>query len=40
VELVRDGVATATPERTMVGGEAMYVKLVQITEAGRQALDA
>ena len=40
VELVREGLATATVERMMAGREPMDVTRVQITEAGWQALGA
>jgi hypothetical protein len=40
VELVRAGLATATPERMVAGGKAMEIARVRITEAGRRALEA
>jgi len=36
--LVRDGLATATTERTFAGKKPMEVTQMRITEAGRQAL--
>jgi len=38
VALVRDGLATATPERVVAGGRTMEVATVRITDAGRRAL--
>ena len=38
VELVRDGLATATLKRMMAGDRAIDVTQVQITRAGRKAL--
>jgi hypothetical protein len=38
VEMVRDGLAPATPERMMAGNRAVEVTRVQITDAGRKAL--
>jgi hypothetical protein len=38
VELVRDGFASATPERVVSGSETIEVARVRITEAGRQTL--
>jgi hypothetical protein len=38
VELVRDGLASATPERVVSGRETIEVARVRITEAGRRAL--
>ena len=38
VELVRAGLASATAERVVVGGRAMEVPRMKITEAGRQIL--
>ena len=38
VELVRAGLASATPERVVAGKRAMEVTTVRITEAGRRAL--
>jgi hypothetical protein len=38
VELVRAGLASATPERVVVGKRAMQITRVRITEAGRRAL--
>jgi hypothetical protein len=34
VELVRAGLATATPQRVRAGGEAIEVAVLRITEAG------
>jgi hypothetical protein len=39
VELVCDGLASATPERVVSGGETIEVARVRITEAGRKALN-
>jgi hypothetical protein len=36
--LIHDGLATAAPETVMVGGRAIEVTRVKITEAGRRAL--
>jgi hypothetical protein len=38
VELVRDGLASATAERVRAGKHEMEVATVRITEAGRRAL--
>jgi hypothetical protein len=38
VELVRAGLATATPQRVKAGRERMEVATLRITEAGRKAL--
>jgi hypothetical protein len=38
VELVRSGLASATPERAVAGKRAMQITVVRITEAGRRAL--
>jgi hypothetical protein len=38
VELVRDGLASATPERMVSGSETIEVARVRITEAGRRVL--
>jgi len=38
VELVRSGLASATPERVVAGKRAMQITRVRITEAGRRAL--
>jgi hypothetical protein len=38
VELVRAGLATATPERMVAGSRKIEVARVRITDAGRQAL--
>lgn len=38
VEIVRAGLATATPERVVAGSRKMEVATVRITEAGRRAL--
>jgi hypothetical protein len=38
VELVRAGLATATPTRVKAGRERMEVAVLRITEAGRRAL--
>ena len=38
IELVRSGLASATPERVVVGKRAMQITRVRITEAGRRAL--
>jgi hypothetical protein len=38
VELVRAGLATATPERVVAGRRTIEVATVRITEAGRRAL--
>jgi hypothetical protein len=38
VELVRAGLASATPERVVAGKRAMEVTTVRITEAGRRTL--
>ena len=38
VELVRDGLASASPERVVSGRETIEVARVRITEAGRKAL--
>jgi hypothetical protein len=36
VQFVRDGFASATPERAVDGGETVEIARVRITEAGRQ----
>jgi hypothetical protein len=38
VELVREGLATATAERVVAGGRTIEVARVRVTEAGRRAL--
>jgi hypothetical protein len=38
VDLVRVGLATATPQRVKAGRERMEVTTLRITEAGRKAL--
>jgi hypothetical protein len=38
VELVREGLATATAERTAMGPREIEIARVRITEAGRKAL--
>jgi hypothetical protein len=38
VELVRAGLATATPQRVKAGRERMEFATLRITEAGRKAL--
>jgi len=38
VELVRAGLATATPERIVAGGKTTEIARVKITEAGQQVL--
>ena len=38
VELVRDGLASATAERVVAGGKTVEVASMRITEAGRRAL--
>lgn len=38
VELVRAGLASATPERVVAGKRAMEVTTVRITEAGRRTI--
>jgi len=38
VELVRAGLASATPERIVAGGKTMEIALVRITNAGRRML--
>jgi hypothetical protein len=38
VDLVRAGLATATPQRVRAGWETMEVATLRITEAGRQRL--
>ena len=40
VEVVRDGLASATPERVVSGRETIEVARVRITEAGWKALKA
>jgi hypothetical protein len=40
VELVRSGLATATPQRVRAGRDTMEVGTLRITEAGRAALAA
>ena len=39
VELVRSGLASATPERVVAGKRAMQITRVRITDAGRRALE-
>jgi hypothetical protein len=39
VDLCVAGLATATPERIVAGGRTIEVATMQITEAGRRALD-
>ena len=39
VELVRAGLASATPQRVRAGRERMEVAMLRITEAGRRALE-
>jgi hypothetical protein len=39
VGLVRDGLATATPEMVPAGGQTIEVTRVRITGTGRDALD-
>jgi len=39
VELVRSGLATATPERVVAGRRTMEVAVVRITDAGQRALE-
>ena len=38
VELVRGGLATATPQRTRAGREVLEVAMLRITDAGRKVL--
>jgi hypothetical protein len=38
LELVRDGLATASAERVVAGGKSIEIARVKITEAGRQIL--
>jgi hypothetical protein len=38
VELVRAGLATATPQRVRAGGHKLEVATLRITEAGRRVL--
>jgi hypothetical protein len=38
VELVRDGLATATAERVVAGNRTIEIARVRITEVGRRAL--
>jgi len=38
VELVRAGLASATPERVVAGGRTIEIATVRITEARRRAL--
>jgi hypothetical protein len=38
IEMVRDGLATAAPERMMAGNRALEVTRLQITDAGWKAL--
>ena len=40
VELVRSGLATATPQRTRAGREVLEVATLRITDAGRWVLEA
>jgi hypothetical protein len=37
--LVREGLATATPDRTFAAGKPVEVTRVRITDAGRRALE-
>jgi hypothetical protein len=39
VELIRAGLATATPERMVAGRRKVEVTVVRITAAGRRALE-
>jgi hypothetical protein len=39
VELVRAGLASATPERTVAGRKAIEIARVRITEAGRRLIN-
>ena len=39
VELIRDGLATATPERVVIGRSTVEVARVRITDAGRKAFE-
>jgi hypothetical protein len=39
LELVREGLASAEPERLVSGGKQIEVARVRITEAGRKVLD-
>jgi hypothetical protein len=39
VELINAGLASVTTERVIAGDRAIQVTRVQITDAGRQALD-
>jgi hypothetical protein len=39
VDLVRAGLASATPERMVAGSKAIEIARVRITEAGRRALN-
>jgi hypothetical protein len=39
VDLVRAGLATATPQRVKAGGQWLEVATLRITEAGRLALE-
>ena len=38
VELVRSGLASATPERVVAGKRAMQITVVRITDEGRRVL--
>jgi hypothetical protein len=38
VEIIVEGLATATPQRTRAGREVLEVARLRITDAGRQAL--
>jgi hypothetical protein len=40
VELVRDGLASATPQRTRAGREVVEVAMLRITDEGRKVLKA
>jgi hypothetical protein len=40
VDLVRDGLATSTPERVVMGHSTIEVARVRTTDAGRQVLEA
>jgi hypothetical protein len=40
VELVRAGLATATPQRVKAGRKRMEIAVLRITEAGRRMLAA
>jgi hypothetical protein len=40
VQIIVEGLATATPQRTRAGREVLEVATLRITEAGRKALGA